>query len=134
MPDPETLFGHKVTSTLQIGDPSVIAAHTAVTTVGDFRVADMAVGGQGAPLVPYLDQTLALAHYSATSRLAIFLNVGGMSNISWCDITSSQSSSTTPTDMHCPAYSVLPVDKPIGFDCGPGCKWRLSIIHIDIVQ
>lgn len=46
--------GH-VTSTLQIGDPSVLAARTGITTVGNFRTADVAVGGQGAPLVSLYD-------------------------------------------------------------------------------
>ena len=52
------MCGNTVTSTLQIGDPSVIANVVGVTTVGDFRLADMSVGGQGAPLVPYLDKML----------------------------------------------------------------------------
>ena len=42
-------------TTLQIGDPSVLAQLTGITTVGDFRVADVALGGQGAPLIPYFD-------------------------------------------------------------------------------
>lgn len=78
---PELFHGHYITSTLQIGDPSTIAVITGITTVGDFRMADMACGGQGAPLVPYLDQLLAKYHYDNTKRVGIFLNIGGISNI-----------------------------------------------------
>lgn len=64
--------------TLQIGDNNIIAAQTGVTVVGDFRRRDVALGGQGAPLVPAFHQAL-LAH--PTER-RIVLNIGGIANLS----------------------------------------------------
>lgn len=68
LPSPQPLLhGYQVSSTLQIGDPAVIAGECGVTTVGDFRVADMTQGGQGAPLVPYMDHTILSTHYKLVS-------------------------------------------------------------------
>ena len=70
---PEDAFPH----TLQIGDPTRIAAATGVDVVADFRRADLAAGGQGAPLAPLIHQ--ALLANRAENRLVV--NLGGIANV-----------------------------------------------------
>ncbi|MDQ3613780.1 MAG: anhydro-N-acetylmuramic acid kinase, partial [Chloroflexota bacterium] len=86
-----------VPSTLQIGEPSVIAAATGAPVVADFRVADMAVGGQGAPLAPYLDW----AALGDKSRNRCVQNIGGIGNVTWVPAGGDR-------------------DSVIAFDTGPG--------------
>lgn len=77
LPERKAFHGYMVKSTMQIGDPSIIANLTSITTIGDFRIADCSVGGDGAPLVPYLDYIL----FSDSKLSRGLLNIGGISNI-----------------------------------------------------
>ena len=80
---------------LQIGDPATIAVGTGITTVADFRRADIAAGGQGAPLVPPFHQWL----FGRCSNPRVILNIGGIANITVLGKAS---------------------NVPLGFDTGPG--------------
>lgn len=64
-------------STLQIGEPALIAARTGAVTVADFRVADVAVSGEGAPLVPYADWVL----FRRPGGVRALQNIGGIANV-----------------------------------------------------
>jgi anhydro-N-acetylmuramic acid kinase len=64
--------------TMQIGDPNVIAVKTGITTIADFRRADIAAGGQGAPLIPAFHHAI----FADPHEARCILNIGGVSNLS----------------------------------------------------
>lgn len=68
-----------IRSTLQIADPNVIAERTGITTVANFRMRDVAAGGQGAPLTPYVHHVL----FSHSRRSRLIVNLGGISNVTY---------------------------------------------------
>ena len=69
-----------VRGTLQLLDPTLLSYKTGLPVICDFRKADMAVGGQGAPLVPFADKKI-FQKYCKPNRVFIALNVGGMANV-----------------------------------------------------
>jgi len=95
--EPAAFLGKKLAATWQTGEASIVAARTGSVVVSDFRPADMAVGGKGAPLVPYLDYFLC----RDPLRGRIAQNIGGIANLTAI-----------------PARARL--NEVIAFDTGPG--------------
>jgi len=77
LPDPADCAGMNVRATLQLGNPSTLATRLGMPVVGNFRAADLALGGQGAPLVPYFDYVT----FTDADEDRGLLNLGGIANL-----------------------------------------------------
>ena len=92
----QTLY-HAPPNTVQWFDPALVAAEVGCAVVSDFRRADCAAGGQGAPLVPYADYVL----FRHATKNRVLLNIGGIANLTYIPAGAS-------------------IDQVIAFDTGPG--------------
>jgi anhydro-N-acetylmuramic acid kinase len=99
----KNFLGHPIATTWQTGEGAIVAARTGIPTVSDFRQADMAAGGKGAPLVPFLDYML----YRHPQRGRIVQNIGGIANL-------------TAIPPGTGAGSGIGPERVVAFDTGPG--------------
>src|SRR3972149_6681103 len=98
-------FKKGVASTTQIGELDVVAERTGITTIGDFRTRDVAAGGEGAPLVPYVDYIL----FHKSRKVSIVQNIGGIAN------------ATVVTER---------IEDVIAFDTGPGNMLMNNVVSL----
>ncbi len=94
---PATYAGRRFACTWQLGEPALIAAACGIPVVSNFRPADMALGGQGAPLVPLFDY----AWFVHRTRARILQNIGGIANLTFIP-------------------AAAPLEDVLAFDTGPG--------------
>jgi anhydro-N-acetylmuramic acid kinase len=94
---PVSFAGRRFVCTWQLGEPALIAAACGIPVVSNFRPADMAVGGQGAPLVPLFDY----AYFLHPARARILQNIGGIANLTFIP-------------------AAAPLERVVAFDTGPG--------------
>ena len=115
-------LGEDIRCTWQTGEPAVLAEQLRIPVISDFRTADLAAGGQGAPLVPMFD--LCLFRHAAKNR--ILLNLGGIANLTalpaGCDASGVLAFDTGPANMVIDACMERLYGR--GYDCGGNAAAR----------
>jgi anhydro-N-acetylmuramic acid kinase len=107
IPEPVAEGGRAIRATLQIGEPAVIAERTGILTVADFRVRDVAAGGQGAPLTAYADYLL----FGQDRQTRLIQNIGGIGNVTLVG-------------------GAVPFEAILAFDTGPGNMIIDEVVNI----
>ncbi len=107
--------------TLQLNNPALLAELSGIDVIADFRNADMAAGGQGAPLVPAFHSAL----WGAGRRSRAVLNIGGISNLTLLPGLAADESTTAETPKAAALVELVQASATgthtvLGFDCGPG--------------
>ena len=123
----QTIYHQGGNHTLQIGEAAVVAERTGVDVISNFREADIAAGGQGAPLVPYVDQLL----FGHRTKCRVMLNIGGIANITV--VPTGVAFDTGPGNMVIDALDSRMTNGQQTFDRG-GRIARSGRIHYDIVE
>jgi anhydro-N-acetylmuramic acid kinase len=103
LPKPRPSFGHRVAATIQAGDLSRLAIRTGITVVGNFRTADLAVDGEGAPLAPHAHRLL----FARPGHRIAVQNLGGIGNVTLLEGTR----------------------VALAFDTGPGNVWIDTVVR-----
>ena len=128
----QTIF-HDTGNTLQIGEGSVIAERTGIPVVCDFRPRDIAAGGKGAPLVPYVDYLL----FRHPKRTRVALNIGGIANITCvpanCDRPAVVAFDTGPGNMVVDALAEIATRRRWKFD-KDGALAAAGRVHSDLLR
>ena len=118
IPKPTEYLGHTFISTLQISEDAIIAEEIGCPVIGDFRVRDMAAGGQGAPLVPYTEFLL----YRSKEETVALQNIGGIGNITIlpkdCKLSEVTAFDTGPGNMVMDAIVSRMTEGKVGYDDG----------------